>query len=149
MKVILLKDVESLGKADSLVLVSDGHARNYLFPKKFAATATPQNIAAAEKRKKERLAQLEKQKEEFKALADKLSAMEISIIAPCGEEGKLFGSVTAADIAEAIQAQAGIEVDKRKIDLSEPLKTTGEHKIAVAIFQDIKANLKVNVKAKS
>lgn len=147
MKVILLKKVTSLGEEDSILEVSDGYARNYLLPQKLATLATPSVLASAEKRKQKKLEELEKQKAEFLALKDRLSSLTIEISAPAGEEGKLFGSVTSQDIAEAVKNQAGIELDKKKIELEEPLKLVGEYNITVGLFQDIKATLKIKVKA--
>lgn len=148
MKIILSKKVAKLGEEDAILEVSDGYARNYLLPCKLAILATPSTLAAAEKRRQKKEAELEKQKEEFKALKEKLSALEIDIEAPAGEEGKLFGSITNQDIAEAIKNQGGIEIDKRKIELEEPLKLVGEHTISVSLFRDIKASLKVKIAAK-
>lgn len=147
MKVILLSGVKDLGEKDELVEVSSGYGRNYLIPNKFAAPAAPALIQAAEKRRKIRLAELEKQKEELQTLADKLSASEISLQSPAGEEGKLFGAVTSSDIAEAIKDQLGAEIDKKKINLEEPIKLAGEYRVPIHLFKEIKAEIKVKVSA--
>lgn len=141
MKVIILED-------DRAEDVSDGYARNYLLPKKLAVPANPGNLAAAEKRRVQREAEMEKKKLELKAVADQLAAQEIVIAADAGEGGKLFGSVTAADIAEAVKKNSGIELDKRKIVLEEPIKTLGEHSVTVKLFQEINTKLKIKISAK-
>ena len=145
MKAILYKDVPSLGEEDSLVEVSEGYARNYLFPKKLAGPATPSAVAALEKRKAEREKVLAQKKAELEGLAEKLSALEISIAVDAGEGGKLFGSVTSQDIAEAIQRISQIDINKKKIELVDPIKVVGEYSVPVKLLQDITANLKVKV----
>lgn len=141
MKVVFLED-------DRIEEVSDGYARNYLLPRKLAVLATLQAIAAAEKRREQKKAELEKKKAEMQALAEKLSSLEIVVEADAGEGGKLFGSVTASDIAEAVRKAAGMELDKKKIELDEPLKVVGEYTVPAKLFQDVSASLKVKVSAK-
>jgi large subunit ribosomal protein L9 len=140
MKVIILED-------DSLANVSDGYARNFLFPRQLAITATPAALAALGKRQDKKKAEIEKRRQEMRELAEKLAAMEITITADSGEGGKLFGSVTTADLAKAIK-QAGVEIDKRKIEIKTPLKTIGDYVVSVKLFRDINAALKVKVAAK-
>lgn len=141
MKVILLED-------DKVAEVSDGYARNYLLPKGLAVLATAAAITGVEKRATKRQIELEQKKVELAALAEKLASQEIEIKADAGEEGKLFGSVTAADIAQAIKAIAGVEIDKRKIVLHESLKVVGEHTVQAKLFQDITATIKIKISAK-
>lgn len=141
MKVIFLED-------DHIEDVSEGYARNYLIPRKLAVLATPQAIAAAEKRKEQRKAELEKKRSEMQSLAEKLSSVEVVIKVEAGEEGKLFGSVTASDIADACKKTSGIEIDKRKIVLPDPIKVIGDYNIPVKLFSDITASLKVKVSPK-
>ncbi|MDD5593376.1 MAG: 50S ribosomal protein L9 [Candidatus Margulisbacteria bacterium] len=141
MKVIILED-------DRVENVSDGYARNFLFPRRLAAPATAAALIAVAKRQDKKKAELEKRKAEMHELADKLSALELVITADAGEGGKLFGSVTTADLARAIKQTAGLEVDRRKIALNEPLKTVGDYAVNVKLFQDITASLKVKVAAK-
>lgn len=141
MKVIFLED-------DRVEEVSDGYARNYLLPRKLAVLATPGALAEVERRREEKKAELEKKRAEMQALAEKLSEAEVEIKVDAGEEGKLFGSVTSSDIAEAIKERVGVEVDKRKIEIEEPIKVLGEYKVQVKLFQDITAFLKVKVSAK-
>ena len=140
MKVIILED-------DSLANVSDGYARNFLFPRKLAIVASPAALAALGKRQDKKKAEIEKKQQEMRELAEKLAAMEITITADSGEGGKLFGSVTTADLARAIR-QAGVEIDKRKIEIKTPLKTIGDYVVSVKLFRDINAALKVKVSAK-
>jgi len=141
MKVIFLED-------DRVEEVSEGYARNYLIPRKLAVVATPQALAAAEKRKEAKRKELEKKKEKMRVLAEKLSSLEVLVEAEAGEEGKLFGAVTAADIVETLRKVSGIELDKRKVELGDPIKTVGEYKVSVKLFPEINATLKVKVSAK-
>jgi large subunit ribosomal protein L9 len=145
MKVILYRDVPSLGEEDSLVDVSEGYARNYLLPKKLAGPATPAALSSLEKRRVEKEKKMSEKKAEFEELARRLSSLELSIPVDAGEGGKLFGSVTTQDIAVAIQSAAQIDVDKKKIELSEPIKIVGEYSIPLKLFADITAELKVKV----
>jgi large subunit ribosomal protein L9 len=140
MKVILLED-------DSLVNVSDGYARNFLFPRRLAIVATPAALTALEKRQDKKKAEIEQKQQEMRALAEKLAALEITITADAGEGGKLFGSVTTADLAKAVR-EAGLEIDKRKIEIKTPLKTIGDYVVSVKLFREITAALKVKVAAK-
>lgn len=148
MKVILYKTVDKLGEEDGLVDVSEGYARNFLIPKKLAQSATATALKAWEKRAAVREKKLAAKRAEFEALAKKLSEAEISITADVGEGGKLFGSVTSQDIAMEASKAAGVEIDKRKIELRDPIKTVGEHKVPLKLFQDISAELKINVISK-
>lgn len=141
MKVIILED-------DRIENVADGHARNYLLPRRLAVPATPQAIAAAEKRRDKKLAELQQKRDQFQAEADKLSSLEFTVSADAGEEGKLFGAVTAADIAKAVKQQAQFELDRKKIELEAPIKIIGEYSVKAKLFQDISATLKIKVAAK-
>ena len=145
MKIILYQKVANLGEEDSLVEVSEGYARNYLFPRKLAGPATAAAKAALEKRNAEKEKKLAGKKAEFEELAKKLSALEVSISAEAGEGGRLFGAVTAQDIAEAIRQVAQMDIDKKKIELNEPIKIVGEYTVPVKIFQEIDAELKIKV----
>jgi large subunit ribosomal protein L9 len=148
MKVVLRKDLSNLGEEDSLIDVSNGYARNYLFPRKLAVPATPAEVAALEKRKAEREKKLAEKRAEHEELAQKLSSLEVSIPVDAGESGKLFGSVTSQDIAAAVQAAAQIDIDKKKIELAEPIKVIGQYSVPVKLFQDVSATLKVNIEAR-
>ncbi|MFH1684369.1 MAG: 50S ribosomal protein L9 [Candidatus Margulisiibacteriota bacterium] len=148
MKVILYKEVPKLGEEDSLVDVSAGYARNYLLPKKLAGPATVATLKALEKRQAERKKGMEAKRAELEELAKKLSSIEVLITADAGEGGKLFGSVTSQDIAAEASKLAGVDIDKRKIELDEPLKALGEYSVPIKLYQDIAAKIKVKVVSK-
>lgn len=144
MKVFLREDVKNLGKIGDVVNVSDGYARNFLFPKKLAVEANTKNIKEFEHNKRVIHERAAKIKDSSKATADKLAALAIVIKAKAGEEEKLFGSVTTMDIAEALKAE-GFEIDKKKISLEEPIKRLGEYSVEVKIHPEVSATVKVQV----
>jgi len=146
MQVILREDIDKLGKIGDLVKVADGYARNYLVPNKKAIEATPKNLHAMEHAKKMVSDRIRKLKKEATAEADKMKGISVVIKAKAGEEGKIFGSVTSMDIAEAMKAQ-GIAVDKRKIVLDEPIKRLGDFTVSVKLHTDVAADVKVSVVA--
>ncbi len=146
MQVILREDIDKLGKIGDLVKVADGYARNYLVPKKKAIEATPKNLRAMDHAKKMVADRLRKLKKESAADADRIKALSITIKAKAGEEGKLFGSVTSMDIAEAMKAQ-GVVVDRRKIVLDEPIKRLGDFTITVKLPADVAADFRLSVVA--
>ena len=145
MKVILKEDVQNLGIMGTVVDVANGYGRNYLIPRKLAVEANPKNINEFEHQKNIILAKAEKIKIAAGDVADKISALSIVIEAKAGEEDKLFGSVTTKDIADEI-AKQGIEIDRRKIILQEPIKSLGIHDVSVKVHTDVTATLKVEVK---
>jgi large subunit ribosomal protein L9 len=140
-RVIFLED-------DRIEEVSEGYARNYLLPRKLAMVATPQALASAEKRREKRKAEIEQKRTEMQTLAEKLAATEIEVKADVGEGGKLFGSITSSDIAEAVKRETGIEIDRKKVELNEPLKIVGDYNVPVKLFQEVSATLKIKVSAK-
>jgi large subunit ribosomal protein L9 len=144
MQVILREDIEKLGKIGDMVKVADGYARNYLVPTKKAIEATPKNVHAMDHAKKMVSDRIRKLKKEAVADAENIKALAITIRAKSGEEGKLFGSVTSMDIAEAAKAQ-GVALDKRKIVLEEPIKRLGDYTVTVKLHADITAQFKVSV----
>ncbi len=144
MQVILREDIDKLGKIGDLVKVADGYARNYLVPGKKAIEATPDNVHAMEHAKKMVADRLRKLKKEAAADAENIKGLSVTIKAKVGEEGKLFGSVTTMDIAEAAKAQ-GVIIDKRKIVLEEPIKRLGDYTIPVKLHADVTAEFKVSV----
>ncbi len=146
MQVILREDIEKLGKIGDLVNVADGYARNFLVPMKKALEATPKNLHAMEHARKMVSDRIRKLKKEATTEADKIKGLSLTIKAKTGEEGKLFGSVTSMDIAEAAKAQ-GVVIDKRKIVLAEPIKRLGEFVVPVKLHADIASELKVSVVA--
>ncbi len=145
MKVILTEDVNNLGDMGAIVDVKEGYGRNYLIPRNLAVEASQKNIKHFEHQKKSILAKVKKVKQSAEALAEQISKLTISIDAQAGEEDKLFGSVTSKDIAEAIAAQ-GIEIDKRKVMLDEPIKRLGSYQVPVKVHQDVMATVNVEVK---
>lgn len=145
MKVVLKKDVPGLGKAGDIKNVADGYARNYLIPKGLAAVATPGAVKQAEQ---ERVAEAERARrlqQEAAELAQKLANQTFTFKARAGEGDRLYGSITSADIAEAIQAATGLEVDKRKVLLERPIRELGEHTVTVKLHGDVVSQVKVIV----
>ena len=145
MKVILKEDVKDLGNMGTVIDVANGYGRNYLIPKNFAVEANPKNIKQLEHEKNRILAKAKKIRKSSEDAAEEISKLSISIEAKSGEEDKLFGSVTSKDIAEEI-AKQGIDIDKRKIILEEPIKRLGSYEITVKVHQDVTANVKLEVK---
>ena len=144
MEVILREDVQSLGKAGSLVRVKPGYARNYLLPRGLAFEATEGNkkrIAAESKSRELKAAQ---DRESARSIADRLAAVVLTIPAKAGEGDRLFGSVTAQDVAEALE-QAGHPLDKRKLELPHPIKQLGDHTIPVRLHPEVQASVRVTV----
>ena len=145
MKVILLADVKGTGKKQDIVNVSDGYARNFLFPKKLAVEATPGAAKEIEKRQAaERARETERRLTAAKKAAS-LRGKVITVVAKCGAQGRLYGSVTGAEIAQALKEQQGVEVDKRKIELADPIRTVGETDIVVKLYPEISAKMIVRV----
>ncbi len=144
MQVILREDIDKLGSIGDLVKVADGYARNYLVPNKKAIEATPDNLNAMNHAKKMVSDRIRKIKKVATAEADQLRGLAVIIKAKTGEEGKLFGSVTSMDIADAVKAK-GVEIDKRKIVLDEPIKRLGDYTVSVKMHADILADIKVSV----
>ena len=146
MKVLLLADVKSLGKKDDIVNVSDGYARNMLFPKKLAVAATPKNMKDVELKKKNE-ARIEAEKlKEAQAFADELSQKSVTVGIKVGTGGRAFGSVSTKEIAEAAKEQLGVELDRKKMNLESPLREIGESSVQVRVHPKVTANLKVIVK---
>lgn len=145
MQVILLQDVKGIGKAGAVAKVSDGYARNMLLPKGLAKEATPSNIKELERKQEELRARRAEDLASAKAMAEKIDQLTLTIKTKAGEGGRLFGAITSKDLSEALQAQAGFEVDKKKFVLESPIKQVGETVVDIKLFSDVVAKLKVNV----
>lgn len=144
MKVILREDVENLGAMGEIVKVKDGYARNFLIPKGSAVVANEKSIRALEHEKRIIEERKKKLRSAAEQLAEKVTAAELSFTRKAGEEGKLFGSITSMEIAEAL-AEKGIEVDKKKITIPEPIKRVGEHTVDVSLGLEVTAKVSVKV----
>ena len=144
MEIILKETIPSLGKAGDMVKVANGYARNFLLPKGKAIFANKKNMSQIERQQASILAKAAKEHDEFDALATKLGDLEISIPVRVGEMDRLYGSVTNLDIANAIESQ-GYSIDRKKIQLDEPIKALGEFEVPVKLSPDVKAIVKVNV----
>ena len=140
MEIILREDIEKLGKAGAVVEVASGYARNYLIPQGLAVVSTSQNLKMLETEKSKKSRQVERETAQANELAKKLSSFSCTIPAKAGVDDKLFGTVTSEDIAEALKA-SGIDVDKRKIVLNEPIKTLGVYNIDINLYR-----LKISIK---
>jgi large subunit ribosomal protein L9 len=143
-KLILRESVPSLGEAGELVSVKPGFARNYLLPRGLAILATAGNVRELEHKQRVVAAKVAKERKELDGVRERLQALSLVVKARAGEEGKLFGSVTAVQIAELIAAQ-GVEVDRRRIQLDEPIKDLGEHSIAIRLRHDVVATVRLSV----
>ena len=147
MKVILLADVKSVGKRGEVVEVSDGYGQNFLIPRKLASSATD---GAVKRRSKELADQSSKKARELeaaKALAEKLGSKPLVIKVKVGDGGKLFGSVTSADVVKALKDEFGQSVDKKKVDLPKPIRELGEHQVKARLYKGVQAVLRVSVQS--
>ena len=144
MEVILLEDVRTLGKKGQIVKINDGYARNYVLPKKLGIEATPKNLNDLKLQKKRE----EKEAEELaraKELAASIEDKSVTLSMKTGEGGKTFGTISTKEIAVAAKEQLGLEVDKKKMKLDEPIKTLGTHIVALKLHKDVTARLTVKV----
>ncbi|QSX04970.1 50S ribosomal protein L9 [Sedimentibacter sp. zth1] len=145
MKVILLKDEKTLGKKGDVINAKEGYARNYLFPKKLAIEATAGNMKVLENQKK-----LQEQKElevlnEAKKIEEKLTAITIVVKTKCGENGKLFGSITTKEIAEILKENHGVDIDKRKLELNGNIKALGNYVVSAKLHSKVTAKINIIV----
>jgi large subunit ribosomal protein L9 len=147
MKVILRSDLKGIGKRGDVVSVADGHARNYLLPHGHAIAASDGAVDQAAAMRKARDAKERASREAALGVASRLGSAAIAVVAKAGNEGRLFGSVTAPDLAKAIKEQTGIEVDKRDIDIDTPIRTVGRHSVTVTLFHDVTSTVSVDVAA--
>ena len=149
MKVILLQDIKGTGKKDQILEISDGYARNYLLPRKMAKEATAEAVNALEKSKGADRHREEVRRQEAEVRARELKGKVIQLEVKGGENGKLFGSVTTDQIAAALKAQHGVDIDRRKLELEEPIKTAGQSFVTLKLFSGISTRMIVNVKVVS
>ena len=143
MKVILTQDVKAQGKKGQLINVSDGYARNFLLPKGLAVEADAGAMNDLKNKESARLHKIELEKQAASETAKKLETVTVKLQAKAGADGRLYGSVTSLDIAEELEKQHGIKVDKRKIQLSDPLKTFGVHTVSVKLYTEITGKINV------
>ena len=146
MKVILTEDVKSLGKKGEIVNVSDGYARNFILPKKMGVEATGKNLNDLKLQKNNEKKVAQEQLDSAKTLAEKIGQGKVELAIKVGEGGKVFGSVSSKEIAAAVKEQMGLDVDKKKIQLKETIKSLGTHNVPVKLHPEVTAELKVIVK---
>lgn len=144
MKVIFLKDVKGQGKKGEIKEISEGYARNYLFPKGLAKEATEGNLKALEAQQRSEEKRKEREKQEAQELAQKLNELTVKIKAKAGEGGRLFGAISSKQVTEELEAQFGIKLDKRKLDM-ESIRSLGVTQVKAKLYSDVVATLKVHV----
>jgi large subunit ribosomal protein L9 len=145
MKVVLNKDVKDVGRAGQVKEVSDGYARNYLFPRRLAVPATKSALKQVEDRERMAARRLATEEQDAQRMAERLATEPLKLYPKVGGQGRLYGSVTAADVAEALSEHLGQPVDKRKIDLAEPIRTIGEYRVPYRITRTVTATVIVQV----
>lgn len=145
MKVILTQDIKGVGKKDEVINANDGYARNFLLPRKLAVEANTSNMSQLKGRQDSANFKKEQEKEEASAIKEKLSKIMLKINVKAGENGKIFGSITAKEIATELQKQYKIEVDKKKILLKEPIKEIGTFTIDIKLYEGIIGKLKIDI----
>ncbi len=145
MKVILLEDVKNIGKRDEVVNVSDGYARNFLFPRKLAMEASPGATREVERKRASQRAKEMERRQEAERKAGSLRGKVITVRSRCGSQGRLYGSVTGAEVAAALKEQYSLEIDKRKIELADPVRTVGESQVTVKLYPEIAAKMTLRV----
>ena len=145
MKIILQREVEKLGVPGDVVDVADGYARNFLIPRKLAVPATRGSVRHAETLKQAHESRVQKALQEAQAAAEKLGAATVRIRGKAGEDGRLFGSVTPAKVAEEIEKATGEAIDRRHLDLPEPIRSVGAHEVAIQLHPDVTATVTIEV----
>lgn len=145
MKVILKEDIKGVGKKDQIINANDGYARNYLFPKNLAVPADKGNLTNLQSKKTSEEHRKELEKEAAKETAKKIEGILLKLPVKSGENGKVFGSITAKEIAENLEKQYKITVDKKKVNLQEPIKNLGTFNIEIKLYDGVNAKLKINV----
>ena len=145
MKVILLENIKGVGKKDEVINAADGYARNYLLPKKLAVEANAENMSKLNNKKEAASYKKDVEKQQAEELAKKLKGILLKIRVKAGENGKIFGGVTAKEIADNLKEQYGLSIDKKKIELKDTIKTLGSFEVSVKLFEGVVAILKVEV----
>ena len=145
MKVILKADIKGVGNKDEVINASDGYVRNFLFPKNLAVEANAENMAKLQAQNSSKQFKKDTEKEEAQKLAEKMNKISLRIQVKAGENGKIFGGVSAKDIADAFEKQHNIKIDKKKVDLKETIKTLGIHIVSIKLFEGVVGKIKVDV----
>ena len=147
MKVILQQEVKKLGKKGDVLEVSEGYARNYLLPQKLAIPATAGNVNAAQQQKESEARKIKRLLDEAKLHAAQIAKLKVTVAVKTGEGGKLFGSVTSKDIADALKAQHGVDLDKRKIEIKDAIKNLGTYPVTIKLHPEVSTQIEVTVTA--
>ena len=145
MKVILKADIKGVGKKDEIINASDGYARNFLFPKGLAVEANAQNMANLKAKQDSNAYRKDQEKQEARKQAEHIKKIMLTIPVKAGENGKIFGGVSAKEIAQELSKEYKIEVDKKKIDLKETIKTLGVHNVEIKLFEGVVGKLRIDV----
>ena len=145
MKVILLDNIKGVGKKDEVINASDGYARNYLFPKKLAVEANQENMSKLNNKKDSNQYKKDMEKKAAEEMVQKLEKMILKIKVKAGENGKIFGGVTAKEISENLKVQCSLDIDKKKIEVKEPIKTLGTFGVTVKLYEGVSGTLRVQV----
>lgn len=148
MKVILKADIKGVGKKDQVINASDGYARNFLFPKNLAVEANAENMSKLKAKQDSNAYKKSQEKEEAKKIAEKLSKILLKVSVKAGENGKIFGGVSAKEISDLLKEEYKIEVDKKKIELKETIKTLGVKTITIKLYEGVIGSLKIDVISK-
>ena len=148
MKVILMDNIKGVGKKDEIINASDGYARNFLLPKGLAVEANSENMSKLKAKEDSKAYKKEQEKEEAKKISEKLAGIQLKVPVKSGENGKIFGGVSAKEIADLLKSNYNIEVDKKKIDLKETIKTLGLRTVTIKLYDGVVGNLKVDVISK-
>ena len=145
MKVILLDNIKGVGKKDEVINASDGYARNFLFPKKLAVEANAENMSKLNNKKEANNYRKDLEKQEAQEIAKKLKGILLKMKVKAGENGKIFGGVTAKEISENLKTQYNMEIDKKKVDLKEPIKKLGSFQVNIKLYEGVVGTLKLEV----
>ncbi|MBQ9659427.1 MAG: 50S ribosomal protein L9 [Clostridia bacterium] len=145
MKVILTQDIKGVGRKNEVINASEGYARNFLFPRKLAVEANAENMNKLNSQNEAKQYRKDVEKENAKQIAEKLKKIEVRIQVQAGENGKIFGSVSAKEIAEALEKQHKIQIDKKKIDLKETIKMLGQQTVDVKLFEGVVGKIRLNI----